>query len=174
MRERLLAPALLLPEPSQDPTKALPYIHGRLETRLSTIDLQTISDIPVDFMPRRSVRAAVTDSRQRGNERGDHKSDARATEPGLGTERRRHRRVPRDSGFGRRLRALLAAALISGLARPAWAKPKVEEPHDYGPPPNWTNAREITEAAIRSKLIDPDSPSSIGPGGSSPASGGPC
>jgi hypothetical protein len=60
VRERLLAPALLRAKPSQVFAKALPYVHGRLETRLSTIHLQTISDIPVDFVSPRSVRATVT------------------------------------------------------------------------------------------------------------------
>ncbi len=63
MRERLLAPAFLLAKPSQVFAKALPYVHGAPETRLSTIDLQTISDIQVDC-PRVWSMDPVTDSRQ--------------------------------------------------------------------------------------------------------------
>jgi hypothetical protein len=59
----LLAPAMLVPQAAQVGGKALANIHTRLKTALSTIDLQTISDIPVDFS-RYFRMAAVTDSRQ--------------------------------------------------------------------------------------------------------------
>lgn len=55
VRESFLAPAFLLAEPPQVFRKALPDIHGRLKTRLSPIDLQTISDIRVDFASPQSV-----------------------------------------------------------------------------------------------------------------------
>ncbi len=48
--ERLLAPALLLPQAAQISTEALTDIHGGLRARLSPIDLQTMSDIRVDFL----------------------------------------------------------------------------------------------------------------------------
>lgn len=60
--------------------------------------------------------------------------------------------------FSRPLPLAFAAVMLAGLAStPAAAKPKTEEVHDYGPPPDWTNAREMTEAAVRAKLIDPES-----------------
>jgi hypothetical protein len=64
----LLAPASRLAEPSQILRKALPDIHGRLKTRLSPIDLQTISDIRVDFGSAQSVGADVTGSMRRYGE----------------------------------------------------------------------------------------------------------
>jgi hypothetical protein len=66
MCERLLAPAFLLSEPPQILGQALSYIHDRSKTRLSSIDLQTISDIPFDLPRRRSIRAPVTDSMRSG------------------------------------------------------------------------------------------------------------
>ncbi|WP_456291215.1 hypothetical protein [Rhizorhabdus dicambivorans] len=49
MGESLLAPALLLAEGADVLPEALAYIHSSLKTRLSTIDLQTISDNLVDW-----------------------------------------------------------------------------------------------------------------------------
>ncbi|QJU56374.1 hypothetical protein HL653_21515 [Sphingomonas sp. AP4-R1] len=71
VRESLLAPALFLAKPPQIFRKALPDIHGRLKTRLSSIDLQTISDIRVDFASTQSVGATVTDSMRRYGEGGE-------------------------------------------------------------------------------------------------------
>ena len=44
-----LAPAFALAQPANVLTKAGAYIHAELKTRLSPINLQTISDIGVDF-----------------------------------------------------------------------------------------------------------------------------
>ena len=45
----LLAPAFLLAQATNVPAEAYTYIHAELKTRLSPINLQTISDIRVDF-----------------------------------------------------------------------------------------------------------------------------
>ena len=59
----LLAPPVLVAEAAEVGGKALANIHTWLKTALSTIDLQTISDIPVDF-PQPSSMKGVTDRRQ--------------------------------------------------------------------------------------------------------------
>lgn len=61
----LLAPALLLAKTTYVLAKALAYIHARLETLVSTIDLQTISDNSVDWRGKPSI-GHVTDRRQLG------------------------------------------------------------------------------------------------------------
>jgi hypothetical protein len=51
--------------------------------------------------------------------------------------------------------ALAAAALLMAAAPAAADKPKVD--HVYGPEPSWDEFRQIAEAAITARLIDPDS-----------------
>lgn len=55
MGKGLLAPALRFAKPTQVFGEAMPDIHGVSKTPLSPINLQTISDISVDFMSPRSV-----------------------------------------------------------------------------------------------------------------------
>jgi hypothetical protein len=87
MRERLLAPALFLAKPSQVFAKALPYIHAPLETRLSTIDLQTISDIAVDFVRHGSVRAPSLIVYRGADEREKSRASRRSSRSGRRAER---------------------------------------------------------------------------------------
>lgn len=47
--ERFLAPAVSFAQFAQVGAEAVPNVHGSPQTRLSTIDLQTIGDIHVDF-----------------------------------------------------------------------------------------------------------------------------
>ena len=49
-----LVPTLGFAQGAVFPTEALTDVHALLEARLSTINLQTISDIDVDFRPRPS------------------------------------------------------------------------------------------------------------------------
>lgn len=51
--------------------------------------------------------------------------------------------------------ALAGAALL--VAGPLSAKKDEETPYTYGPPPDWAKFNELGEAAIRDKMIDPDS-----------------
>lgn len=63
-----LAPAMLGTEAAQIGREALADIHKGLKTALSTLDLQTISDIPVDFTGTSSM-TVVTDRRHPGRRR---------------------------------------------------------------------------------------------------------
>lgn len=65
-----LAPPALVTQAAKVGGKALADIHIRLKTPLSTIDLQTISDIPVDFFTPSSM-TPVTDRRQRVGGKGE-------------------------------------------------------------------------------------------------------
>ena len=49
VRKCLLAPAFRFAKAAQIAGEALTYVHVALKTPSSTIDLQTISDIPVDL-----------------------------------------------------------------------------------------------------------------------------
>jgi hypothetical protein len=61
----LLTPAMLAAEATKVGGKALTDVHAAMKTALSTFDLQTISDNPVDFTAASSMNA-VTDRRQEG------------------------------------------------------------------------------------------------------------
>lgn len=61
--ECLLAPAFLLAKAAQGSAEARAYLHGRSETRLSPIDLQTMRDIDIDFTGVPST-SSVTDRRR--------------------------------------------------------------------------------------------------------------
>jgi hypothetical protein len=66
VREGLLAQPFLVAQAAHVPTEALAYVHAWLEARLSTIDLQTMSDIQVDCAGKSSmVMSLIVD-------RGDH------------------------------------------------------------------------------------------------------
>lgn len=60
--------------------------------------------------------------------------------------------------FARQVRYIIAATMACAamaLASPASAGGW--DPHQYGPKPDWAQFKELGEAAIRDKLIDPDS-----------------
>ena len=57
-----LAPAFGLAQPANVLTKAYAYIHAELKTRLSLINLQTISDIDVDFAANGSLVSLMIDT----------------------------------------------------------------------------------------------------------------
>ena len=57
-----LAPALLLAQATNVPAEAYTYIHAELKTRLSPINLQTISDIVVDFAANGSLVSLMIDT----------------------------------------------------------------------------------------------------------------
>lgn len=63
MGKFFLRPALMLAQPTKIEGKALADIHVPTVTPMSTINLQTISDIRLDFLSGKSV-TAVTDCRQ--------------------------------------------------------------------------------------------------------------
>jgi len=51
--------------------------------------------------------------------------------------------------------ALVGLALIA--AGPAHAKKDEATPYTYGPPPDWAEFKQLAEAAVRARLVDPDS-----------------
>jgi hypothetical protein len=55
----LLTPAFLLAEPAQVSGEAGAYIHAADEAQLSPIVLQTISDIPVDYLDSASFHLSL-------------------------------------------------------------------------------------------------------------------
>ena len=57
-----LAPAFGLAQPANVLTKAYAYIHAELKTRLSPINLQTISHIDVDFAHNGSLVSLMIDT----------------------------------------------------------------------------------------------------------------
>lgn len=61
----------------------------------------------------------------------------------------------RQSAYRYAAAALLGAALIT--AGPVHAKKEAPAPYVYGPPPAWTQFKQLAEAAVRARLVDPDS-----------------
>ena len=89
--ERFLAPAFGEAQAAQVLAKAVMDIHGSSETRLSTIDLQTIGDILVDFMRRRSGSHCHLSSTGRHDDR--EMRETTGTPAGVCTDRRRRGRA---------------------------------------------------------------------------------
>ena len=61
-----LTPALFHAQAANVLTEAQAYIHAELKTRLSSINLQTISDIGVDFGANESLVSLMIDTAQIG------------------------------------------------------------------------------------------------------------
>ena len=61
-----LTPALFLAQAANVLTETQAYIHAELKTRLSSINLQTISDIGVDFGANESLVSLMIDTAQIG------------------------------------------------------------------------------------------------------------
>ena len=57
-----LTPALFLAQAANVLTETQAYIHAELKTRLSSINLQTISDISVDFVANESLVSLMIDT----------------------------------------------------------------------------------------------------------------
>jgi hypothetical protein len=54
------------------------------------------------------------------------------------------------------LAGMVGLATMASIA-PAKDKPDSDAGYSYGPPPDWASYKELAEAAVRARLIDPDS-----------------